>query len=113
MIRSSSSCCPGSISAPPHDVGPRPGAHTLAVLVDGARLEREEAHAAALRGGDVLALGRDLVAGDHERAPRELLRAVHHAREVDPDLRVEERGEEDRKSTRLNSSHLVISYAVF
>src|SRR5256885_8693809 len=28
-------------------------------------------------------------------------------------LELEPRGEEDRKSTRLNSSHLVISYAVF
>src|SRR5256885_9961448 len=27
--------------------------------------------------------------------------------------KVEARGKEDRKSTRLNSSHLVISYAVF
>src|SRR3989454_7059107 len=31
----------------------------------------------------------------------------------DPERRVVERGLLDRKSTRLNSSHLVISYAVF
>src|SRR5256885_4628262 len=37
-----------------------------------------------------------------------------HADEIDADTRVEvERKVIDRKSTRLNSSHLVISYAVF
>src|SRR2546426_9034437 len=33
--------------------------------------------------------------------------------ELLPARRVDDRVEEDRKSTRLNSSHLVISYAVF
>src|SRR5256885_3300146 len=32
---------------------------------------------------------------------------------IRPDTRPPRRGQEDRKSTRLNSSHLVISYAVF
>src|SRR5256885_8499924 len=41
---------------------------------------------------------------------REALRQV--AREYHKEL-VADRGMEDRKSTRLNSSHLVISYAVF
>ena len=53
------------------------------------RLEDEEAAAAPL--GDVLDADgrRDLVAGDDERAPDELLPGVHEAREVDPDLGVE------------------------
>src|SRR5438034_6614343 len=34
-------------------------------------------------------------------------------REAEPDLRSAELGVGDRKSTRLNSSHTVISYAVF
>src|SRR5256885_7125388 len=49
-----------------------------------------------------------------------LFRSGHHAREMrlQPgtwpvgDIQVHE-GQADRKSTRLNSSHLVISYAVF
>src|SRR5256885_4778221 len=54
---------------------------------------------------------RDAVAGEHVER-----RAVVRDREA---LEIEERGvaklahERDRKSTRLNSSHLVISYAVF
>src|SRR2546426_8959608 len=45
-------------------------------------------------------------AGDHHRArPRDRRGALP------PDVRV--RAEQDRKSTRLNSSHLVISYAGF
>src|SRR5256885_10864027 len=32
---------------------------------------------------------------------------------LDPNVLLETFGSEDRKSTRLNSSHLVISYAVF
>src|SRR5256885_13267390 len=35
------------------------------------------------------------------------------AHEADVPLLLDARGAEDRKSTRLNSSHLVISYAVF
>ena len=55
------------------------------------RLEDVEAHAASL--GDVLDRHRgvDLVAGDDQRTPPELLAAVDHHGEVDPDLRVEER----------------------
>src|SRR5688500_19615806 len=37
--------------------------------------------------------------------------AVTHVEGREPDAAAE--GDEDRKSTRLNSSHLVISYAVF
>src|SRR5438477_11582323 len=36
-----------------------------------------------------------------------------HARGVGARGRVRQRGAEDRKSTRLNSSHMSISYAVF
>src|SRR5256885_7046956 len=39
--------------------------------------------------------------------------AVHGDQLRDAGARVSERGVRDRKSTRLNSSHLVISYAVF
>src|SRR2546426_2757392 len=47
-----------------------------------------------------------------------LLNQLRHARLAQPALSVAavqptERGGVDRKSTRLNSSHLVISYAVF
>src|SRR5438132_1779001 len=58
--------------------------------------------------------------GDH-RAQAQLLQALHHPRPGGdrdrprvPDVRSREApGEVDRKSTRLNSSHTVISYAVF
>src|SRR2546426_8450451 len=53
---------------------------------------------------------------DLERpAPALALGEMHHAAEQPPArAHAEERGrDEDRKSTRLNSSHLVISYAVF
>src|SRR5438034_4121525 len=43
----------------------------------------------------------------HDRGGREAVRAPDLAR------RPPERGGRDRKSTRLNSSHTVISYAVF
>src|SRR5256885_9850823 len=49
------------------------------------------------------------------RPPTALSR--HHPRQTDPALAAsgadQGRPEPDRKSTRLNSSHLVISYAVF
>src|SRR2546426_5226081 len=38
---------------------------------------------------------------------------AHQAASVERSPRVALRDEQDRKSTRLNSSHLVISYAVF
>src|SRR2546426_8784637 len=40
--------------------------------------------------------------------PRDVAHALHHRQG-----RGERKHDEDRKSTRLNSSHLVISYAVF
>src|SRR5256885_13159292 len=50
----------------------------------------------------------DVAADDAEVVPR----LVHVGRQhLDPHLLAA--GDEDRKSTRLNSSHLVISYAVF
>src|SRR5688500_19973238 len=56
-------------------------------------------------------------AGDADRLPFELLQARHTGIRRDHDARRAElmrgRDREDRKSTRLNSSHLVISYAVF
>src|SRR5256885_11148597 len=48
------------------------------------------------------------------RVPRQVLRLP--AREIEPEAEAEAaptRAAGDRKSTRLNSSHLVISYAVF
>src|SRR6266480_7375204 len=43
---------------------------------------------------------------------RKMLHEVTAARDVQ-DLRAAADGEQDRKSTRLNSSHMSISYAVF
>src|SRR4051794_22059129 len=78
-------------SLPPHDVRPRADAHRVAVLVLRDRLERVEAHRPA-RGDLLDGQGRlDLVAGDDERAPPELLGAVEQLREVDADLGVEHR----------------------
>src|SRR5206468_9403378 len=49
---------------------------------------------------------------DHSHRPsHRLVGAQQHVREVDPPPR--RRKDEDRKSTRLNSSHDQISYAVF
>src|SRR5256885_12805838 len=44
--------------------------------------------------------------GPHQDGPRDRGEARHHHDRP-------RRGRQDRKSTRLNSSHLVISYAVF
>src|SRR5437870_10941560 len=84
--------CRGSPSArSSHDV--RPGAvdDLLTVLVLGNRLEDVELAAALL--AEVLEgrLGRDGVAGADRFAPDELLAAVDHAHQVDPDLLVEDR----------------------
>src|SRR2546426_3551681 len=60
----------------------------------------------------LFAQGQDLLAGRPKRpdpTPDErFATALEHAR-----LALELKGRRDRKSTRLNSSHLVISYAVF
>src|SRR5256885_12055736 len=50
--------------------------------------------------------------GSAERIMRNLA-GVLAKRLVLANTKIEALGEEDRKSTRLNSSHLVISYAVF
>src|SRR5437773_5725834 len=49
-----------------------------------------------------------IVVADAERLP-----LVQEIRDECPLLRHESPGREDRKSTRLNSSHITISYAVF
>ena len=56
--------------------------------------------------GDVLhtGRGRDLVTGDHELLPLELLSAVHHAPEVDADVGVQER-REDRHAAVDGGEH--------
>src|SRR5256885_8106482 len=64
-----------------------------------ARLERRPGAALALDGEGILLLARDLVA-----LRDQLGRLAQRDRPV---------LFQDRKSTRLNSSHLVISYAVF
>src|SRR5688500_19535093 len=48
-----------------------------------------------------------------EAAQRDVPRLVALAQQQRGDEEAADREEEDRKSTRLNSSHLVISYAVF
>src|SRR5256885_11946339 len=60
-------------------------------------------------------LFRSLVGDDHVQRGRlgDLQRFVSGLRLVDAVPGFEEISQEDRKSTRLNSSHLVISYAVF
>src|SRR5256885_10015508 len=48
----------------------------------------------------------------HARAPQAGVAVLVPGRHRD-EVRAENQNSEDRKSTRLNSSHLVISYAVF
>src|SRR5690606_40788061 len=64
---------------------------------------------------DVAAFGntglRELGLGRHSRAPVEGVGASELA--VDHDIGRSADGRQDRKSTRLNSSHVKISYAVF
>src|SRR5207245_8630530 len=50
---------------------------------------------------------------DDLRLVAEVLGRVHHAEHLDDALDLVEAAEIDRKSTRLNSSHGSISYAVF
>src|SRR5690606_30023488 len=77
----------------------------LLVLLDGLVVAQD------LR--DRLALA--VVDGHHRDAVRTvgLLGDDLHVAVLDPDLAVLARRVEDRKSTRLNSSHVKISYAVF
>src|SRR5205807_9973124 len=49
-------------------------------------------------------------AGDPQREAGRQVELEHAPRQQLADRRGAERGEQDRKSTRLNSSHLVISY---
>src|SRR5947209_11423611 len=51
--------------------------------------------------------------GARGKTPRDPRLALPHQARVLPAPPVEARAEEDRKSTRLNSSHANISYAVF
>src|SRR5256885_9973147 len=52
---------------------------------------------------------------DPGRAPRERTETARHRRQAPlaAEIEIAHRPHRDRKSTRLNSSHLVISYAVF
>src|SRR6185437_1040974 len=80
------------------DVGPGATADLLAALVDRDRLEHVVA--AAVGFGDVLHRcgGGDFVARHDGLAPLELLAAVHHHREVELDLGVEDRGPDRRRA---------------
>src|SRR4029077_7554485 len=74
-----------------HDVGPGAATYLLVALVGGYRLEHVVATSIAF--GDVFDGGsrRDLIARDHQRAPLELLPAVHHQGEVELKLGIEDR----------------------
>src|SRR5438034_8014313 len=76
-------------------------------LVDALAVDRERSQAAGdqCAGGDRCARSRD---ADHVQVGNVLL-----ARKLRTDLHEQFRLQLDRKSTRLNSSHTVISYAVF
>src|SRR6185437_10712273 len=80
------------------DVGPGATADLLAALVDRDRLEYVVA--AVVGFGDVLHRcgGGDFVARHDGLAPLELLAAVHHHREVELDLGVEDRGPDRRRA---------------
>src|SRR5256885_13246370 len=71
-----------------------------------AALRRHDQHVLALLDRTL----REVTAGQHVDQPVGA-GAAHLHRPLDPD--VPQRDTLDRKSTRLNSSHLVISYAVF
>src|SRR5690606_41461332 len=51
--------------------------------------------------------------GEHSAHRSALLRAAHSATGLSPDRSKRDFAAPDRKSTRLNSSHVKISYAVF
>src|SRR5205807_3601988 len=95
-----------------HEVGRLVHVHPDAV----AGSMREPRQAVVLAPALVLVEGADGLVdrpdrrADLRRLQRELLSALHRV----PELALARRGRTgDRKSTRLNSSHLVISYAVF
>src|SRR2546426_6330958 len=62
-------------------------------------------------GPDQRGSARDAPEGSQEPFAQRHRRS--HPRLLVPDRRRSDPGQRDRKSTRLNSSHLVISYAVF
>src|SRR5256885_8854782 len=95
----------------------RPPRSTLFPYTTLFRSEHREERT-ALAVGDAIERGRDVVLGRDRLA--DLARGVervtaHRARAAvdDADVEAPARLPLDRKSTRLNSSHLVISYAVF
>src|SRR4051794_33684656 len=88
---------PKAISDPPDDVGPGPPDDVGAVLVDRVGLEQIEALAVLLEDLEASRRGRDLVAGAGGLVPDELLAAMHHRREVHPDLGVEHRRRQRRR----------------
>src|SRR2546426_7676079 len=92
----------------------RPPRSTLFPYTTLFRSRRDPLDAGARRiaphegGGELGAVGDLAHALDHGNRPRRLVGARRVGRE-----HVTRERERDRKSTRLNSSHLVISYAVF
>src|SRR3954470_22788972 len=84
-------CRGGRAARSSHDVGPGAAHDLLALLV--ARHGLEDVELAAVLFAEVLErrCGGDRVAGADGLAPGELLAAVDHAHEVDPDLAVEDR----------------------
>src|SRR5207244_7435649 len=61
----------------------------------------------------VIAEGHVRVLGRMKRTPLAIRQDLEHPAHDPPRHLLEERRAEDRKSTRLNSSHQIISYAVF
>src|SRR3989454_4206004 len=83
--------------------------HLHAVLREGLRMSAELVER-------LLILRLRVRVGDDAATHREVRRFADHSRGTDCDVPVDRTipgDEADRKSTRLNSSHLVISYAVF
>src|SRR3954452_10413668 len=78
------------ISDPSHDVGPGTAHDLVAVLVARKRLEDVEALAVLLVDLGDLGERRDLIARAYRLAPLEHLTPVHHRREIDPNLGVED-----------------------
>src|SRR5256885_6599079 len=91
------------------------GVQTCALPISGARFRR---------GAVLCGVRRAAAVGDGVAADEQIRRAAHLLRQQDGPRRGQllslrrpdqdaAAGQPDRKSTRLNSSHLVISYAVF